>query len=114
MSAIDQAGSPSILFARRKDRLSAQSATAPAFFPDLNLDQVVDAVTSGWTDYDLKPFFYFSLNRVDTIRYRHEVFQDLEIPASLEKVKSFAQHLRDVRVHLADLRKIQATSCQGL
>ena len=106
MSAIDQTGSPSILFTRREDRLSAQSADAPAFLPDLNLDQVVDAVTSGWTEYDLKPFFYFSLNRIDTIRYRHEVFQDLENPTSLEHVKSFARQLRDVRVHLALVKKL--------
>jgi DNA mismatch repair protein MutS len=106
MSVIGQTGSPSILFARHEDRLSAQSANAPAFFPDLNLDQIVDAVTSPWRDYDLKPFFYFSLNRVDTIRYRHEVFQDLEIPASLKKVKSFARHMRDVRLHLALVDKL--------
>jgi DNA mismatch repair protein MutS len=86
--------------------LSAQGANAPAFFPDLNLDQIVDAVTFGCKDYDLKPLFYFSLNRVDTIRYRHEVFQDLEIPASLEKVKSFTRHMRDVRVHLALAKKL--------
>jgi DNA mismatch repair protein MutS len=106
MSAIGQAGSPSILFARHEDRLCAQNAGAPAFFADLNLDQIVDAVTSSWTEYDLKPFFYFSLNRVDTIRYRHEVFQDLEISASLEKVKSFAQHMRDLRVHMALVNKL--------
>src|SRR6266567_2325762 len=106
MSAIGKAGSPSILFARREDRLSAQGANAPPFFADLNLDQIVDAVTSGWTDHELKPFFYFPLNRADTIRYRHEVFQDLEIPASLGKVKSFTQHMHDVRVLLALVNKL--------
>ena len=106
MSAIDQTGSPSILFARREDRLSAQGVDAPAFFPDLNLDQIVDAVTSPWTDYNLKPFFYLSLHSADTIRYRHEVFQDLENPTSIEKVKSFAQHMHDLRVHLAFVKKL--------
>jgi DNA mismatch repair protein MutS len=106
MSDIGKRDSPSILFARREDRLSAQSVNAPAFFPDLNLDQIVDAATSGWTDHDLKPFFYFPLNRVDTINYRHEVFQDLEDPASRAKVKSFTQQMRDVRVHLALVNKL--------
>ncbi len=106
MSAIGKAGSPSILFARREDRLSAQGANAPPFFADLNLDQIVDAVTSGWTDHELKPFFYFPLNRADTIRYRHEVFQDLEISASLGKVKLFTQHIHDVRVLLALVNKL--------
>ena len=106
MPAIDQRGSPSTLFARCEDRLSAQSANAPAFFPDLNLDQIVDAVTSGWTEYDLKPFFHLSLDHVDAIRYRHEVFQDLEIPATLGTVKSFVSRMRDVRVHLALVKKL--------
>jgi DNA mismatch repair protein MutS len=106
MSAVDQTSSPSILFARQEDRLDAQRASAPAFFPDLNLDQIVDAVTSAWTDYNLKPFFYFSLNRVDTIRYRHEVFQDLENSATLEQVKSFSLRMRDVRTHLTLVNKL--------
>jgi hypothetical protein len=106
MSGIGQADSPSILFTRREDRLSAQSANAPAYFPDLNLDQIVDAVTSGRTSHDLKPFFYFSFNHVDAIRYRHEVFQDLETRASLEKVKSFTQNMHDVRVLLALVNKL--------
>ncbi len=106
MSAIGKTGSPSILFARREDRLNAQGANAAPFFADLNLDQIVDAVTSGWTDHELKPFFYFPLNRADTIRYRHEVFQDLEISASLGKVKLFTQHIHDVRVLLALVNKL--------
>jgi DNA mismatch repair protein MutS len=106
MSGIGQKDSPSILFTRREDRLSAKSANAPAYFPDLNLDQIVDAVTSGRSDHDLKPFFYFSLNHVDAIRYRHEVFQDLEMPASLGKVKSFTQRMHDVRVLLALVNKL--------
>ncbi len=104
MSGLDQTASPSILFARHEDRLSAQSADAPVFFSDLNLDQIVDAVTSGWKDYDLKPFFHFSLNSVETIRYRHEVFQDLENPPTLNRVRSFARQMHDVRV-LLDLTK---------
>lgn len=107
MSGIGQKDSPSILFTRREDRLSAQSANAPAYFPDLNLDQIVDAVTSGRPDHDIKPFFYFSLNHVDAIRYRHEVFQDLETPASLQRLKCFTQRIHDLRVHLALVNKLQ-------
>jgi len=106
MSGIGQKDPPSILFTRREDRLSAQSANAPAYFPDLNLDQIVNAVTSGRTEYNLKPFFYFSLSSVDTIGYRHEVFQDLEIPTSLAQVKSFARQMHGVRVLLGLAKKL--------
>jgi DNA mismatch repair protein MutS len=107
MTAVGQTGSPSVLFAQREDRLSAQGANAPAYFPDLNLDQIVDAVTRSWSEYSLKPFFHFSLNRIDTVRYRHEVFQDLENSVTLERVNSFARCMHDVRAHLALVNKLQ-------
>ncbi len=94
----------SILFARPDDRVEAQHA--PACFLDLNLDQIVDAVTEGWADYNLKPFFHSPLNRIDAIRYRHEVFRDLENPALFEPVRSFAQAMREVRAHLAQADKL--------
>jgi hypothetical protein len=45
----------SILFLRREDQQTP--ATEPAFFRDLNLDQIVRAITMGSSQYDLKPFF---------------------------------------------------------
>ena len=94
----------SILFVRPDDRTEPQHA--PACFVDLNLDQIVDAVTEGWADYNLKPFFHAPLNRIDAIAYRHEVFQDLENPELLEHVRSFAQSMREVRAHLAQAEKL--------
>src|SRR5262249_10529270 len=87
--------SVSILFARADDRVEAKPA--PAFFVDLNLDQIVDAVTKDWADYNLKQFFHAPLKRIDAIQYRHEVFQDLENPALLEQVRSFARRMGEVR-----------------
>jgi hypothetical protein len=52
----------SILFNQPADRLNAQHAGIPPFFVDLNLDQVVNAITMNWAEYDLKPFFYFSFD----------------------------------------------------
>jgi DNA mismatch repair protein MutS len=96
----------SILFATPDERVAAQQVDAPSFFVDLNLDQIVDAVTAGWADYNLKPFFHVPLNRIDAIRYRHEVFQDLESPKLFEHVRSFAQRMREVREHLAQANKL--------
>ena len=96
----------SILFNKPTDRTRVQHAEIPPFFVDLNLDQVVDAITTGWADYELKPFFYFSLNTIDEIQYRHEVFYDLEELTLYEQVKIFAEQMREVRRHLTFAEKL--------
>ena len=96
----------SILFNKPTDRTRVQHAEIPPFFVDLNLDQVVDAITTGWADYELKPFFYFSLNTIDDIQYRHEVFYDLEDLTLYEQVKIFAEQMREVRRHLTLAEKL--------
>jgi DNA mismatch repair protein MutS len=96
----------SILFLNAGDRAADESVKAPHFFPDLNCDQIVDAITAGREEYNLKPFFYAPLRRVDAINYRHEVMQDLENTALLERVRSFAQQMRKMRDYLARLQKL--------
>jgi len=92
---------PSVLFARPEDFINGQQLDEPVFFTDLNFDQIVAAVTAGRDEYNLKPFFYFPLNRTDEIEYRHEVMQDLESGALLDQVKSFSQKMREMRENLA-------------
>ena len=92
---------PSILFARPEDFVNDRQLDEADFFTDLNLDQIIAAVTAGRDEYNLKPFFYFPLNRTDEIEYRHEVMQDLESATLFERVKSFTQKMRTMREHLA-------------
>jgi DNA mismatch repair protein MutS len=93
----------STLFLRPEDGTRQQP---PDFFRDLNLDQVVDGITVGKDVYDLKPFFYTPLGDIDSIKYRHEVFQDLEDPALLESLRSFARRMRDMRECLTTIDKL--------
>ena len=99
----------SILFNSPHDRERAQQAAAPACFADLNLDQVVDAITADWAEYNLKPLFYFPLSRSEAIAYRHEVMQDLENADLLNCVMVFAEEMRAVRAHLARVGKLHYT-----
>jgi DNA mismatch repair protein MutS len=97
---------PSVLFDSDEDRRAVTRVDAPVFFVDLNLDQIVKAATADWSEYDLRPFFSFPLNRAESIQYRHEVFQDLERPALFEQVESFASRMRDVRVYVRLANKL--------
>src|SRR5207244_12865158 len=78
---------------------------APVFFVDLNLDQIVDAITIGKAEYNLKPLFYRSLSHIDAIHYRHEVMRDLQDALLNERIRSFAQKLRTMREHLVQADK---------
>ena len=87
----------SILWQTREAVRSDKPLEVPDCFSDLNLDQIVEAVTSGREEYDLKPFFYEPLDSLDAVAYRHEVMRDLENPVVLAKIKSFAEAMRTMR-----------------
>ncbi len=96
----------SVLFLRPEDRTESETREEPACFGDLNLDQVVDAVTIGKQGYDLKRFYYTPLHDVDAIQYRHEVMQDLERRTLFEKIEEFARRMRTMREHLKQAEKL--------
>ncbi len=96
----------SILFDRSENSVDANALEEPSFFADLNLDQVLESMTAGREEYDLKPFFHAPLHDVAAVRYRHEVSRDLEKRAVLESVEAFARTMRRMREHLAQEEKL--------
>jgi DNA mismatch repair protein MutS len=96
----------SILFQNPQDRISAESREAPACFVDLYLDQIIDAVTAGRSEYNLSPFFYSPLTDIGAIEYRHEVMRDLENISVLSHIMNFADAMRSMRGHLAQADKL--------
>lgn len=96
----------SILFKNPEDSVNNETLEAPVFFVDLNLDQVVDAVTAGWQEYNLKPFFFTTLHDKDAIKYRHEIMRDLENNVLFEYIKTFSQRMRTMHGHLAQADKL--------
>ena len=96
----------SILFPSATDRVADERLAAPDFFVDLNLDQIIAAITAGKDEYNLKPFFYASLRDVDTITFRHEIMQDLENASLFGKIQGFAESMRAMREHLGQAEKL--------
>ncbi len=83
-----------------------ETSDPPAYFVDLNLDQIVDSITASKKDYDLKPFYYTPLTDMDSIEYRQEIFRDLENKDVLKLIKAFAQNMRTMREYLVQANKL--------
>jgi DNA mismatch repair protein MutS len=99
-------GFRSILFERLDESAEINALDQPDFFVDLNLDQVVESLTAGREQYDLKPFFAAPLHEVGAVEYRHEVLRDLEKAEVLESVNGFAAALGRMREHLAQVDRL--------
>lgn len=99
--------SPSILFVNGENEMPRLTLVAPACFADLNLDQIVEAITAGREEYDLKPFFYTPLTTVDALQYRHEVLRDLESDELLGSVGRFAHLMREIRKYALQADKLR-------
>lgn len=78
----------------------------PAYFSDLNLDQVVSALTAGRAGYDLARRFYHHPVDEKTIAYRQAVFADLEQPALCEALSSFSAQMQATRRSLDQVTKL--------
>lgn len=75
----------------------------PDFFRDLNLDQVFAAVV-GKDEYRLAGFFRCPLSTESAVRYRQEVFRDLE-SGLLARMNVFVETMGRIRNHLVASRE---------
>lgn len=83
-----------------------ETAQPPVCFADLNLDQVIEAVTAKKGEYNLKPFFYVPPDDVETIHYRQEVLRDLQNETWLANIKTFAEGMVLARRYLGLVEKL--------
>lgn len=82
------------------------SISPPHYFPDLNCDQIVDAITAGKDEYSLKAFFYDCVATIGMVEYRHAVMRDLESSSLFARVNAFAQEMRDMRDYMTQVNKL--------
>jgi len=87
----------SVLFPDPKRPAPAEETPMPEHFRDLNLDQIVTAVVAKRREYHLEPFLYTPLTDCDTVRYRQDIFRDLESEPLLERIEAFAEAMRVMR-----------------
>jgi DNA mismatch repair protein MutS len=97
--------SPSLLFRESPgSRETGQRDEDRSFARDLNLDQVVAAVAGDREERDLiTDTLYGHLRDADAVRYRQEVFRDLDDPALLGEIQRFADRMAEVHAHLRQL-----------
>ncbi|HVW46762.1 MAG TPA: hypothetical protein VHA76_06905 [Solirubrobacterales bacterium] len=91
------AGFESILFAPGATPAGLEEVAAPDCLHDLNLDQVIEAITALRPSFDLRPFFLALLDEQEAIEYRHEVLRDLEDDEIRAKVDAFAAGMERMR-----------------
>lgn len=96
----------SILNPSLQDDTKAEMSEAPAYFADLNLDQIVASITAGKQEYNLAPFFHEPLKSREAVEYRQEVMRDLENDARYDAVTRFADTMKSVREHLTQAGKL--------
>jgi DNA mismatch repair protein MutS len=79
-----------------------------SFARDLNLDQIVAAIAGDREERDLITTVLFGhLHDADAVRYRQEVFRDLDNPALFDEIQRFADRMSEVRAHMRQLAKMQ-------
>ena len=93
--ATEPLGWSSLLFTSAADASPAGCQGAPTYFGDLNLDQLVDAVSGG--DDALASILHRALDDVDAIEFRHQVWRDLERPDVLVALRRFTDRMVVVR-----------------
>ena len=82
------------------ERAAKEEDEDRSYARDLNLDQIVAAVAGDREERDLiTAVLYGRLHDAAAVRYRQEVFRDLEDRALLDAVQRFADQMAEVRAH---------------
>jgi len=87
----------SVLFADGAAEEGKPPHDSPDYFKDLAIDQIIEAVTAGYDDYDLKPLFAIIPHEHAVIDERQAVFRDVADPVIDAGLRRFAASMRATR-----------------
>ncbi len=104
--AVPRRTDPAPFRSRMSPAADASLPKAPDYARDLNLDQIVAAITAGHESLDLEPLYYTRLRDSDGIVYRHDVMRDLEKPEIIARLRRFLSAIREVHEGLAIAAKL--------
>lgn len=94
----------SILFPTKEQHSETRQTDKPAFFKDLNLDQVLTPVLKKRNEFELECFFYTSLHDSKIIEYRQGVMQELENDEIRVMFTGFSKTIYDLRRYMSFIR----------
>ncbi len=97
-----------ILFPPGLEEMRNETDEEPGCFGDLNLDQIVAAAVAGRDEGQLRRFFHSPYRDQEVVRYRQEVFRDLEDPEIFPLIPKFCEGMRRVRLDLQYSAKIHS------
>ena len=99
----------SLLSAEPAEQAGGAEAGEPAFFSDLRLDQVIEAVAGEREERELVAgLLRQQVRDIGTLKYRHEVFADLEDAVLFEAARTFTSQMRQVRARLGQLARMRS------
>jgi DNA mismatch repair protein MutS len=89
-------------------RTGGEQELDPSSARDLNLDQIVVAVAGDREERaSITAVLLRPLHDAGTVRYRQQVFQDLDDPALLDAIRRFCKLMNEVRAHLRQLEQMR-------
>jgi DNA mismatch repair protein MutS len=99
---------PSLLSGPPAGRAAGEQDEDRCWARDLNLDQIVAAVAGDRQERDLiTAVLYGRLRDAGAVRYRQEVFRDLEDPALFDAAQRFSGLMGEVRAHLRQMGQMR-------
>ncbi len=90
----------SLLFEKIENNIIERPKREPAFFKDLNLDQIVHEILEGKEAFELDAFFYQSLEDISSINYRLDIMKEVERPDLFHCLISFAGKMKRIKDYL--------------